>query len=146
MIFGLPSELRTEGFGQRFSWLDDESVPPKGHRMTFKQALHTLSAELITVLAVPQWVMGISSRLRTVRLSIEEVQVCLFHSLDVILLQRSLAQKYMLEMIAERRYTHDHKSRCDLLSLLMGTLDDGEADVTDRELTGLHATSVCIHI
>ncbi|VDB94071.1 unnamed protein product [Peniophora sp. CBMAI 1063] len=118
--FTLPaaiSVISAAGFGQRFSWQEDESVP-EGHQMTFREALHSLCAGLIIVFAVPRWAMFLTSRLRVVRQSIDEVQ------------------KYMLEMIEERRYALDDKSRHDLFTLLMGNLEDGEEAATEHELMG----------
>ncbi|KZV68494.1 cytochrome P450 [Peniophora sp. CONT] len=109
--------ISAAGFGQRATWLENRT-PSAGHKMTFKDAVHKLCAELITVMSTPKWAMGLSEKLRTARLSVDEMQ------------------QYMTEMIEERRYIHDDTSRSDLFSLLMGALDDGDAKATDRELTG----------
>ncbi|VDC07904.1 unnamed protein product [Peniophora sp. CBMAI 1063] len=109
--------ISAAGFGQRAKWLENR-VPPPGHQMTFKDAVHTLCAELITVMSTPKWALGLNKKLRTARSSVEEMR------------------QYMMEMIDERRYIHDGHSGADLFSLLMGALDDGDAKATDRELTG----------
>ena len=53
-----------------------------------------------------------------------------------------LYQKYMMEMIDERRYVQDDDLRADLFSLLMSALDDGDEQATDRELTGKRLPTV----
>lgn len=62
-------------FGQRISWKDDDSVPPN-HQMSFKDALHEVSNNLITKITVPPWALGVSAHTRKVRLAFEELEVC----------------------------------------------------------------------
>ena len=71
------TDIRTPGFGQRATWVDNR-VAPEGHKMTFKDAVHTLCAELITAMSVPRWAMGLSHKLRTARLSVDEMHVSSF--------------------------------------------------------------------
>jgi hypothetical protein len=62
------------GFGQKISWLDDQTIP-NGHRMTFKQALHIVSTDLILRAVVPGWAMGLTQRLRNIHIASEELEV-----------------------------------------------------------------------
>ena len=62
--------------------------------------------------------------------------MCL-RSLGALADETRAVQKYMLEMIAERRHALDDTSRHDLFSLLMATLGDGDAPATERELMGM---------
>ena len=64
----------SQGFGQRATWHDNR-IPPTGHKMTFKDAIHTLCAELITVMSTPKWAMGLNDKLRVARLSVDEMHV-----------------------------------------------------------------------
>lgn len=50
-------------------------IPP-GHQMTFKDALHTVASDVFLKVIVPSWGMGLTKRLRTVRLAFEELEVC----------------------------------------------------------------------
>jgi hypothetical protein len=63
------------GFGRKISWRDDQAIPI-GHRMTFKEALHIVSTDMILRLIVPEWAMGLTTRLRNVRVAFEELEVC----------------------------------------------------------------------
>lgn len=63
------------GFGRKISWRDDQVIPI-GHRMTFKEALHIVSTDMILRLTVPKWAMGLTARLRNVRVAFEELEVC----------------------------------------------------------------------
>ncbi len=46
------------------SFNDDTDIPP-GHSMTFKDALHIVSANMTLGIVVPSWAMSLTSRLRT---------------------------------------------------------------------------------
>ena len=62
------------GFGRKASWRDDQAIPV-GYRMTFKEALHVVSNEMILKLIVPEWAMGLTERLRTVHVAFDELEV-----------------------------------------------------------------------
>ncbi|TFK44816.1 cytochrome P450 [Crucibulum laeve] len=106
------------GFGQKLSWQDDTVVPPN-HAMTFKDALHIVTADIFIKLVTPSWALGLTKRLRTVRDAFEELQ------------------QYMSEMIKERQYS-ESKERHDLFSSLLeaNNQDLDEAKLTESELIG----------
>jgi hypothetical protein len=62
------------GFGRKASWRDDQAIPV-GYRMTFKEALHIVSNDMILRLIVPEWAMGLTERLRNVHVAFEELEV-----------------------------------------------------------------------
>ncbi|TFY75699.1 hypothetical protein EWM64_g8312 [Hericium alpestre] len=106
------------GFGRRISWNDDLKIPP-GHKMTFKDALHVVSSDVFLKLVVPDYAMGLTERLRNVRLAFEELDA------------------YMLEMIRARRNAEKTEERYDLFSSLLEASEDtsdGEPALTDSEL------------
>jgi hypothetical protein len=63
------------GFGRRVTWTSDQVVPP-GHQMTFKEALHTFSTNIIMEIALPNWAKNFSKLTRTVHLAFMELKVC----------------------------------------------------------------------
>jgi hypothetical protein len=56
------------------SWGSDQAIPT-GRRMTFKQALHVVSTDMALKLVVPEWAMGLTQKLRNVRIAFEEFEV-----------------------------------------------------------------------
>jgi len=62
------------GFGRKASWRDDQVIPV-GYRMTFKEALHVVSNDMILKLIVPEWAMGFTGRLINVHVAFEELEV-----------------------------------------------------------------------
>ncbi|KAF9060543.1 cytochrome P450 [Rhodocollybia butyracea] len=108
--------LSAAAFGRRISWEDEETIPPN-HRMSFKDAIHEVTLNLMTKVVVPNWALGLTKRLRRVRLAFEELNM------------------YMLEFIAERRIAEKKEERDDLLTnLLEASLDD--PTFTDQDVTG----------
>ena len=63
------------GFGRSVSWKKDGAIPP-GHTMTYNDALHVTTNDFIFKVAVPGWALGLTPRLRKVKLAFEELQVC----------------------------------------------------------------------
>jgi hypothetical protein len=63
------------GFGRKIHWRDDHATPI-GHSMTFNEALHTVCTDMIPILIMPKWAMGLTKRLRKVRVGFEEFEVC----------------------------------------------------------------------
>ncbi|PSR70451.1 hypothetical protein PHLCEN_2v13702 [Hermanssonia centrifuga] len=110
------------GFGRRISWQDDLVVPP-GHKMTFKDALHVASTDVIIKLICSDWVLKNApfKRLNKCKAAYDELE------------------QYMLEMIASRRTEEKKEERYDLFSsMLDASADDldGGAKMTDGELLG----------
>ena len=62
------------GFGRRATWTTDLVVPP-GHQMTFKDALHILSTNLILKIALPEWATNLTKHTRKVDLAFREIKV-----------------------------------------------------------------------
>ncbi|KAI0064393.1 cytochrome P450 [Artomyces pyxidatus] len=97
------------GFGRRISWMDDLAIP-EGHKMTFKDALHTVSRNVIGVrLVFPDWAMRITKRWR---------------------------KRYMDEMVRSRRVAEKKEERYDLFSGFLDAADEGDEKLSDRELNG----------
>ena len=63
------------GFGRSVSWKEDDTVIPPGHTMTYKDALQVTTNEFILKLVVPSWALGLTPRLRRVKLGFEELHV-----------------------------------------------------------------------
>ena len=66
------------GFGKSVSWTEDGTIIPPGHTMTYKDALQVTTHDFILKLAVPGWALGLTPRLRKVKLGFEELHVCRF--------------------------------------------------------------------
>jgi len=65
---------RILGFGRRVTWTSDLVVPP-GHQMTFKDALHILSTNLIMKIILPGWTKNLTKHNRKVQQSFVELKV-----------------------------------------------------------------------
>ncbi len=57
------------------TWTSDLVVPP-GHQMTFKDALHILSANLFQKIMTPDWAKNLIKHSRNVELAFREMKVC----------------------------------------------------------------------
>ncbi|KAH6907559.1 cytochrome P450 [Coprinopsis sp. MPI-PUGE-AT-0042] len=105
-------------FGKKISWRDDDSKPA-GHELTFKQALHYTSSELITKAITPTWALGLTPRLRRARLAYKELGM------------------YMKEMLQERKGAQ-HTDHHDLFSSLLASKihDSKSENLADDEIFG----------
>ncbi|KAF8474413.1 614/534 cytochrome P450 [Russula ochroleuca] len=102
------------------TWTTDLVVPP-GHQMTFKDALHILSTNLILKIALPDWAKYCSKHARKIDLTSTELK------------------QYMLEMVDARRNLDKVEQRYDLFSGLLDAVQDepgGEGALSDEELMG----------
>ncbi|KAH9962276.1 cytochrome P450 [Lactifluus volemus] len=108
------------GFGRQVSWTSDLVIPP-GHQMTFKDAIHILSSNLIMKILLPDWAQGATAHTRKVHLAFTELK------------------QYMLEMANDRRNGDTKEERYDLFSGLLDAsqeeLESGPA-ISDQELMG----------
>ncbi|KAI9438702.1 cytochrome P450 [Lactarius indigo] len=110
------------GFGRRVTWTSDLIVPP-GHQMTFKDALHILSANLGLKIVLPNWATNITAHTRKVNLAFNELK------------------QYMAEMVDARRSV-GVETRAERHDLFSGLLDaahdnpDGSVAITEQELMG----------
>ena len=68
---------RVVGFGCQVTWTSDLVVPP-GHQMTFKDALHILSTNVILKIILPGWAKNLTERTRKIDLAFTEMEVCNF--------------------------------------------------------------------
>jgi hypothetical protein len=137
------------GFGRQVTWSSDIDIPP-GHEMTYKDALHVLSTNVLLKIFIPEWAKNLTKRTARVHLAFCELEVC--HSdLAFVPDVRSIdapcfEQKYMLEMVETRRNSDKAEQRHDLFSRLMDAagedLDD-RAVLSDRELFGEYPISHC---
>ncbi|KAK1218093.1 hypothetical protein PQX77_019252 [Marasmius sp. AFHP31] len=109
------------GFGRRISWKDD-TILPSGHKLTFKEALSTVSKNVFIKLLCPDALLSATERFRRIKSAFEELD------------------RYMLEMIHGRRHAEKREERYDLFSSLLDANDlptnDGEVPLTERELMG----------
>jgi hypothetical protein len=137
------------GFGRQVTWSSDLDIPP-GHQMTYKDALHVLSTNVIMKILVPEWAKNVTERTARVHLAFRELEVC--HSeLTFVPGVRAIdaprfEQKYMLEMVETRRNPDKAEQRHDLFSGLLdaaGEEVDDRAVLSDRELVGEYPISHC---
>jgi len=101
------------GFGRRVAWTSDVNVPP-GHQMTFKDALHILSANLIFKVSLPSWTKNLTENTRKTELAFNELK------------------KYMVEMVNVRRNAETKEEHHDLFS---GLLDAAHGDPDSKAIT-----------
>jgi hypothetical protein len=57
------------------TWTSD-LVAPAGHQMTFKDALHILSTNLILKIVLPDWAKYLTKHTRRADLAFVELKVC----------------------------------------------------------------------
>ncbi|KAH9041186.1 cytochrome P450 [Lactarius hengduanensis] len=92
-----------------------------GRRMTFKDALHNVSSNLLLKMGVPSWAMKLTERTRRVNLAFDELR------------------QYMVEMVDARRSAETKEERHDLFSGLLDAAHDnpdGGVAITEQELIG----------
>ncbi|KLO08417.1 cytochrome P450 [Schizopora paradoxa] len=114
--------ISSAGFGKPVSFDDDTNIP-RGHSMSFKEALHIVASEMTLGIAVPNWAMGLTKRLRTYREAYRNM-------LD-----------YMGKMVADRRAFGKGTGGVDLFSNLLEGNSNWEDDsvtakLSDSELFG----------
>ncbi|KAI0763709.1 cytochrome P450 [Irpex lacteus] len=112
--------IGSAGFGQQMTW-KEERVVPQGHRMSFKEALHILSTDIVLKVIAPGWLLNHGPiRLRKVGIAYHELKV------------------YMTEMIRARKgFESKQERRHDLFSNLLEANDeDAEVTLSDSELLG----------
>ena len=78
------ASFRTDGisgFGKRLSW-KGEAKPPPGFNLTFHQALHIVDRDVLWMLALPKWLLGIIPRFKSIKYAMEELPVSVhsYHS------------------------------------------------------------------
>ena len=102
--------------------------------MTFKDALHTVSAGIVMKIVLPSFVMRLSASLRKIDLAFNELQVW---SSNIRGAQDDawLGQAYMKEMIQERLESVKTE-RNDLFATLLEANGLDEGALTNDELIG----------
>jgi len=98
------------GFGQKMSWQKDTTIP-KGHRISMKDALQVVSANIFVKVLLPDWSLNLTKGLQSIKIAYDELQM------------------YMSEMIEERQ-NPEREQRHDLLSNLLAANDEN-LDVTN---------------
>ncbi|KAH9998670.1 cytochrome P450 [Russula vinacea] len=111
-------------FGRRVAWTTDLVVPP-GHQMTFKDALHLLSTNLVLKIVLPDWAKYLTKHAKKVDLAFTEIK------------------QYMVEMVEARRNADKVEQCHDLFSGLLDAAEEeqGEAALSDEELIGRFSAS-----
>ncbi|EMD35530.1 hypothetical protein CERSUDRAFT_116271 [Gelatoporia subvermispora B] len=110
------------GFGRRMSWSDEEALS-SGHKLKFKDALHTVSTDLFLKVVCPGWLLrlGPTERIRHFRLAYDDLEL------------------YMHEMVRARKQSEKKEERYDLMSSLLDANEDesdGKTRLSDEELVG----------
>ncbi|OCH86802.1 cytochrome P450 [Obba rivulosa] len=110
------------GFGRRMSWSDEEGPAP-GHKLTFKDALHTVSTDLFLKVVCPGWLLklGPTERIRHFHTAYDELE------------------RYMHGMVRARKQSEKKEERYDLFSSLLDANEDesdGKTKLSDEELVG----------
>ncbi|KAK7687284.1 hypothetical protein QCA50_009789 [Cerrena zonata] len=70
------------GFGRCIRW-NDELVLPAGHKMTFKDALSTVSRAAIFKASIPNWMMHLTKRGRNILQAYEELETYMMEMIPV---------------------------------------------------------------
>ena len=70
---------KRQGFGQKMSWHQD-SIIPKGHRMSMKDALHLVSIGTPAMIMLPGWSLNLTKHLQSIKIAYEELRVQGLHS------------------------------------------------------------------
>ncbi|KAI0093992.1 614/534 cytochrome P450, partial [Irpex rosettiformis] len=117
--------ISAAGFGEQTTWQDNKAGPQGFHRMTFKDALHVLSTDVILKAIAPDWLLKYGpQRLRKVGTAYEELKAGIF-------------QLYMTEMVRKRQDCDVKEERADLFTNLLDANDaDAEFTLDDSELLG----------
>jgi len=108
--------ISSAGFGKPISFDENTDIPP-GHTMTFKDALHIVSIDMTLGIAVPNWAMGLTNRLRTYWEAYQNFM------------------QYMREMINDRRVSGKGTDGVDLFSNLLEGNSNGEDDSSSARLS-----------
>jgi len=101
-------------FGRRISWEEDNVVPPR-HKLTFRDAMHTVSVGVPFKVVLPTIVMKMSATLRKIDLAFDELRL------------------YLQEMI-EERLTSVKVEQHDLFSNLLAANDVDEGALTNDDI------------
>ena len=109
--------------------------------MTFKDALHILSTNLVQKMALPDWAKYLTKQTRKVDLAFKELKVRHSSSSNraCVIYTSFLEQQYMIEMVEARRDGDKIEQRYDLFSGLLDASrgeQDSEAAISDEELIG----------
>jgi hypothetical protein len=109
--------------------------------MTFKDALHILSTNLILKIVLPDWAKYLTKKKSETDLAFTELKVChsKWYNCVCVVYTLYVEQQYMLEMVKTRRNGDKVEQRYDLFSGLLDAAQDeqgSEAVLNDDELMG----------
>ncbi|KAF5353914.1 hypothetical protein D9756_007134 [Leucocoprinus leucothites] len=106
--------ISTAGFGHKLTWRGGSVVPPR-HKMTFKDALYTVTSYIIPKILLPDWAMGLTKKTRHIALGFDELKM------------------HMVEMV-ETRMKSEKVERDDLFSNLLDANSDEGGGLSIDEL------------
>jgi hypothetical protein len=113
--------------------------------MTFKDALHILSTNIILKIALPKWATNLTKHTREVNQAFIEIKVrCSKVVLSHLCFMVEHWQQYMLEMVEARRNADTMVQHHDLFNGLLDAVDnepDNGVALSDDELIGGDLTS-----
>ncbi|KAF7332987.1 Cytochrome P450 [Mycena venus] len=107
--------LSVAGFGRAVT-SNDDTPPPPGHDMTFKEALQRVSEDMTLKVIAGNWMPNLTERIKKVRIAFVELE------------------KYMKELIDDRRQSGIKGQ--DLFSGLLAASDEEDRVLSDSELMG----------
>lgn len=104
--------------------------------MSFKEAMVCASTNVPLYFSTPDWVPGISEKLRRVRVAFDELEVRTeyYHRPGCESTFIDCGQKYMSEMVRERRLAAGSFERCDVLTRL---LEENDQDASAMDMRGI---------
>ena len=109
--------------------------------MTFKDALHILSINLVQKIIFPDWAKYLTKKARKIDLAFMELKVCYFAVAECafVIYIAYFEQQYMVEMVDARRDADKVEERYDLFSGLLDAAQDeqgGGGVLSNEELIG----------
>ncbi|KAB5589580.1 Cytochrome P450 family protein [Ceratobasidium theobromae] len=109
------------GFGKEVQWGNDSI--PEGYRLSFKEALLTVSSNMVVIFIMPNWAWGLRKSWRDVRLACDELKIYLRKMID--------ARRETKEQGADQVTGQKH----DLFNLLIHARDANDK-LSEDELIG----------
>jgi hypothetical protein len=78
------------GFGQQMSW-DQDSIIPKGHQMSMRDALHIVSIGTLSKVMLPDWSLKLTKHLQSIKIAYEELRVQKFQRISRAAINEALS-------------------------------------------------------
>lgn len=122
-------------------WDWDKREIPKGHNMPFMQALATALDGLVFRVVLPPWLISFTKQGRQALRGYDEMEVSHPSTLHQSHIFKRWPQKYMVEMIEDRKTSAALEDRRDILSNLIRaslekTIPQKDFEFTHRDLLG----------